>query len=47
MLDEAEIRKLSFLFSGFVDGAIEQFPVERKALYNYQRNSKALVKLLS
>ncbi|MDH3316401.1 MAG: amino-acid N-acetyltransferase [Gammaproteobacteria bacterium] len=31
---------------GFVDGAIEDLPVERKFLYNYQRNSKVLVKEL-
>ncbi len=31
---------------GFVDGAIEDLPVERKSLYNYQRNSKVLVKAL-
>ena len=31
---------------GFVDGAIEDLPVERKSLYNYQRNSKVLVKTL-
>jgi amino-acid N-acetyltransferase len=32
---------------GFVDGAIEKLPVERKSLYNYQRNSKILVKSIS
>ncbi|HSS65151.1 MAG TPA: amino-acid N-acetyltransferase [Gammaproteobacteria bacterium] len=31
---------------GFVDSAIENLPVERKSLYNYQRNSKVLVKAL-
>ena len=31
---------------GFVDGAIDNLPVERKSLYNYQRNSKVLVKAL-
>ncbi len=31
---------------GFVDSAIEDLPVERKSLYNYQRNSKVLVKTI-
>ncbi len=31
---------------GFVDGAIEDLPVQRKSLYNYQRNSKVLIKEL-
>ena len=29
---------------GFMDSTIEELPVERKSLYNYQRNSKVLVK---
>jgi len=31
---------------GFVDSSIEDLPVGRKSLYNYQRNSKVLVKTL-
>lgn len=31
---------------GFEDGSIEDLPVERQALYNYQRNSKVLIKTL-
>ena len=35
-----------FLESGFAPSSIEVLPVKRKALYNYQRNSKVLVKQL-
>ena len=35
-----------FLEHGFVNAAPEQLPVERKQLYNYQRNSKVMVKKL-
>ena len=31
---------------GFQEGEIESLPVERQALYNYQRNSRVLVKRL-
>ncbi|MCC7410378.1 MAG: amino-acid N-acetyltransferase [Gammaproteobacteria bacterium] len=31
---------------GFVEADIDALPVERKALYNYQRNSKVLIKAL-
>ena len=31
---------------GFEDGAIEDLPVQRQSLYNYQRNSKVLIKKL-
>ncbi len=31
---------------GFEDAAIEDLPVERRELYNYQRNSKVLIKKL-
>ena len=31
---------------GFEDAALEDLPVERQALYNYQRGSKVLVKKL-
>lgn len=31
---------------GFDDGTLEDLPVEKQALYNYQRNSKVLVKKL-
>lgn len=31
---------------GFEDGSIEDLPVERQALYNYQRSSKVLIKTL-
>jgi amino-acid N-acetyltransferase len=33
-----------FLERGFVEGRIEDLPVARKDLYNYQRNSKVFVK---
>jgi amino-acid N-acetyltransferase len=35
-----------FLERGFVEGRIEDLPVARKDLYNYQRNSKVFVKAL-
>ena len=35
-----------FLETGFVESPIDVLPVERKELYNYQRNSKVLVKEL-
>jgi amino-acid N-acetyltransferase len=35
-----------FLERGFVETAVEKLPVERQQLYNYQRNSKVLVKKL-
>ena len=35
-----------FLERGFVETALENLPVERQRLYNYQRNSKVLVKKL-
>jgi len=35
-----------FIERGFVRARIEDLPVERRALYNYQRNSKVLVKVL-
>jgi amino-acid N-acetyltransferase len=35
-----------FLERGFVNTALDELPVERKAMYNYQRNSKVLVKNL-
>jgi len=31
---------------GFEAGAIEDLPVQRQLLYNYQRNSKVLIKAL-
>ena len=36
-----------FLERGFVHADLDDLPVERKTLYNYQRNSKVLVKQLS
>ena len=36
-----------FLERGFVHADLNDLPVERKTLYNYQRNSKVLVKQLS
>lgn len=33
-----------FLEHGFVNGELDDLPVERKQLYNYQRNSKVMVK---
>ena len=33
-----------FLEQGFVEASVEELPVTRKQLYNYQRNSKVLVK---
>ncbi|MBF8268464.1 MAG: N-acetylglutamate synthase [Gammaproteobacteria bacterium] len=35
-----------FLERGFANAALENLPVERKALYNFQRNSKVLIKKL-
>jgi amino-acid N-acetyltransferase len=35
-----------FLERGFVETTVDELPVERKQLYNYQRNSKVLVKKL-
>lgn len=35
-----------FLERGFEESSVEQLPVPRKKLYNYQRNSKVLVKQL-
>lgn len=35
-----------FLERGFIETAVEKLPVERQRLYNYQRNSKVLVKKL-
>jgi amino-acid N-acetyltransferase len=35
-----------FLENGFVESDIEQLPVQKKALYNYQRNSKIFIKQL-
>jgi amino-acid N-acetyltransferase len=35
-----------FLERGFVNAALDDLPVERKALYNIQRNSKVLIKKL-
>ncbi|MGE0386024.1 MAG: amino-acid N-acetyltransferase [Gammaproteobacteria bacterium] len=35
-----------FIERGFVQATLEALPVERKALYNYQRNSKVLIKVL-
>ena len=31
---------------GFVDATVEALPVERRAIYNYQRGSKVLIKPL-
>jgi amino-acid N-acetyltransferase len=31
---------------GFEDAALESLPVERRLLYNYERNSKVLIKTL-
>lgn len=35
-----------FLEQGFENASLDDLPVERKALYNYQRNSKVLIKRL-
>lgn len=35
-----------FLEKGFVEGSVDSLPLEKKGLYNYQRNSKILEKLL-
>ncbi len=35
-----------FVERGFVKGRVEELPVERRALYNYKRNSKVLIKTL-
>jgi amino-acid N-acetyltransferase len=35
-----------FLERGFVETTVEKLPVERQQFYNYQRNSKVLVKKL-
>lgn len=35
-----------FLERGFLESTVEDLPVERRQLYNYQRNSKVLVKKL-
>lgn len=35
-----------FMERGFVNARIDDLPVERRALYNYQRNSKVLIKAL-
>ncbi len=36
-----------FLEQGFVEASLNELPVEKKQLYNYQRNSKVLIKKLS
>ncbi|MEO1926362.1 MAG: amino-acid N-acetyltransferase [Gammaproteobacteria bacterium] len=36
-----------FIEKGFVEAKIEDIPVEKQTLYNYQRNSKILIKNLS
>ena len=33
-----------FLERGFINGSVDDLPVDRKSMYNYQRNSKVLVK---
>ena len=35
-----------FLEKGFTEGSIDSLPMEKKSLYNYQRNSKILEKLI-
>ena len=35
-----------FIERGFVDGSVGDLPVTKKALYNYQRNSRVLIKTL-
>ena len=35
-----------FLEQGFIEASVEELPVEKKELYNYQRNSKVLIKNL-
>lgn len=36
-----------FLEQGFVEGKVDDLPVKKKELYNYQRNSKVLIKNLN
>jgi amino-acid N-acetyltransferase len=36
-----------FIEKGFTEASIEELPVEKKTLYNYQRNAKILIKNLS
>jgi len=35
-----------FLEKGFTEGSVDTLPLEKKSLYNYQRNSKVLEKNL-
>jgi amino-acid N-acetyltransferase len=35
-----------FLEQGFIEASVEELPVEKKELYNYQRNSKVFIKNL-
>jgi len=35
-----------FIEQGFTESTVEQMPSNRKALYNYQRNSKVFIKSL-
>jgi len=35
-----------FLEKGFTEGSIDSLPMEKKSLYNYQRNSKILEKII-
>ena len=35
-----------FLEQGFVEAKVDDLPVQKKELYNYQRNSKVLIKKL-
>ena len=36
-----------FIEQGFIESTVDKMPASRKALYNYQRNSKVFVKIIS